>query len=169
MAVQTRSQSAGKGKAKPKRATKTKKAQPKKSASVAKAEKISKLMEFGRLPPEVLKSGKWTRIPNSEIQQLRIEFHQKYLAIVHKSMAKTAKTPEELAKRNKKYHKDIDAMKSIHKKASEAYRERHQAAGGDYEIVDERPVTGPMLHGWSGVLRMEQKVGWHGDREIPVL
>ncbi|KAK5691364.1 hypothetical protein LTR97_011356 [Elasticomyces elasticus] len=150
MAVQTRSQSAGKGKAKPKRATKTKKGQPKKSAaSVAKAEKIAKMLQFGQLPPEVVKSENWTRIPNSEIQQLRIDFHQKYLAIVQKSMAKTAKTPQALAKRNKKYHKDIDAMKVIHKKALEAYRERDHAAGGDYEIVDERPVTGPMLHGWS--------------------
>ncbi|KAK5687930.1 hypothetical protein LTR17_026646, partial [Elasticomyces elasticus] len=62
-------------------------------------------------------------------------------------MAKAAKTPGELAKRNKKYEKDMDAMKVIHKKALEAYRERDHAAGGDYEIVDERPLTGPMLHG----------------------
>ncbi|KAK5712499.1 hypothetical protein LTR15_012079 [Elasticomyces elasticus] len=162
MAVQTRSQSAGKGKAKPKRAAKTKKtatsvAKPKKSASaraVAKAEKIAKMLQFGQLPPELVKSGEWTRIPNSEIQQLRIDFHQKYLAIVNKSMAKKAKNPEQSDKLDKKQKKDMDAMKVIHKKALEAYRERDHAAGGDYEIVDERPVTGPMLHGWCGVLRM---------------
>ncbi|KAK5745197.1 hypothetical protein LTR17_001649 [Elasticomyces elasticus] len=148
MAVQTRSQSAGKGAAKPKRTTKTKKTQPKKSASVAKAGKFAKLLEFGRLPPDVVKSGKWTRIPNSEIQQLRIDFHQKYVDILHANQAKAAKNPEDRAKLNKQYEKDMAAMKARHKKALEAYRARDHAAGGAYEIVDERTVTGPMLHGW---------------------
>ncbi|KAK4890934.1 hypothetical protein LTR27_010382 [Elasticomyces elasticus] len=132
MAVQTRSQSAGKGKAKPKRATKTKKAQPNKSASVAKPKKAG---GYGAIPT------------NSEIQQLRIDFHQKYVAILHESQAKAAKNPEDRPKLNKQYKKDIDAMKVRHRKALAAYRARDHAARSDYEIVDERPVTSPMLHG----------------------
>ncbi|KAK5677611.1 hypothetical protein LTS10_010185 [Elasticomyces elasticus] len=152
MAVQTRSQAAGNGKAKPKRATKTKKkiisvAQPKKSACA----KVEKNLQGQRVTNLAFRSFKvWgiTRIPNSEIQQLRIEFHCAYKAILEGVFAKAAKNPEGRPKFDRQYEKDMAAMKRRHRKALEAYRAQDHAAGGDYEIVDERPLTGPMLHGW---------------------